>query len=169
MSEKSPERLMLECVELGQKIRKIEPGTKSIHKLWKEWDAVAAEAIAALAHKLQPITEEQKEELRKIGNGLGVVLKLRIHTQENERWATRWGSKTGLGLVLILERFIHHVNGNYANAEDRSNSLADKCRSLQAEAEKEFQKARMRAAQERKRQMNQREFYAKKGDGDDEA
>lgn len=149
--KKSPERLMLEAIEYGQNLRAnaaLKNPLKSVAaaKAWQEWDALAAEAIARLAEMKVPLTDPAKEELRKIGNGLAVILGMNVDEEENERWYTRWGTKTGLGLVLILERFIHHVNGNFANADDETSSLAAEARSLEAKAQKQFAISRRKKA-----------------------
>ena len=154
---KSPEKLLLEALQFAQAMRHSKGDAKEMIRGWREFDALAAEAIAALAKRNAPLSDERKSELEKIGRGLGFILGLQVDTEENERFFTRWGTKTGLGLCLILERFIRHMNG-----DTDFTSLADECRAYAAEAEKLFDQARRRKAQYQRQHLTRAEFYERK-------
>lgn len=155
---KSPERLMLEALQFAQALRTTTLSDKDQIKAWRQFDALAAEAIAALARKNQPPTEAQKEEYRKIGNGLGFILGMRPDHEEPDRWWTKWGTKTGLGLVLTIERFVLHFQGHVEAAD----SMSNEARALAAEGQKVLDAAKRRKSQRDRSNMTQAEFYKTK-------
>lgn len=53
----------------------------------------------------QVMTDEQ---MSQYGNALAVALDLKRCQEHSDRWKTAWGTKTGKGLYLTLQRMIEN-------------------------------------------------------------